>query len=222
MASKIEYLKLALKAVKPMEHKSWYVKAFTIPELVAAATEGLSEPELVDATRDVVQQHIPELIQAKDEDIPYDLVITPEGLKYKLVADDGSVSLEYIDDYRPGEPLFHFRDEVEVDNSWLPHIPGKIITNIGRLIVNGIVLYPVVKGKIPYLNRPILPQDIEEEFVSKVRNDDELTPEHISVKEMIECQDRLAFLETLSTFTNVGATLKSITPPRALGSTNSS
>ncbi len=189
MLTKLEYLKEAVKSVLPLERKDWYVYAFALPVLK-------DNPDWKDKL-----QHRYELISQND------------GLYYLDYNDEGKV-LSKIVDYKPNEPLFNPQTKVEVDNSWLSSIDGKIETKIGTLIINAVAFHSVVGKRLPYLNkeRPSV-AEIEAAISVRTKNTVDLTDKDISVDEMCRCIDNLNFFMCVSGILNIAATRKAITPP---------
>lgn len=186
MSTKLEYLKLAVTNLNVIEEKSWYIKCFAIPSL---------------KEEDVTNKH------------RYSIVTKLDGLYYTDVDSENKQILVRITDYVRGEPLFKFTDTISADKSWLSNIEGSIRTRLGNLIVNALVLYPVVKGKIPYLNTVIKVSTIENILASRVVDDEVSTSDDISVSDMVNIIDRLTFLSELANIVNIASTVKTITKP---------
>lgn len=188
MTTKLEYLKKCIVSGSVIESKKWYISCFAIP---------LLKNEVYNI----------------DDKEQYSIVVKIDGLYFLDYNENNELIENKIVDYKTNEPLFKFQDVIEVDGTWLPTIESKISTKIGVLIVNSLILYPSVGKKIPYINRSIRVSDIETIFVNKVKNDDIAKDTDIKVSEMIDCIDRLGFLSSLATITNIAATSKTITPP---------
>lgn len=186
MATKLEYLKLCIQNLKPIEYKSWYYYMFTtlFPKDEPIDTKNL-----------------------------YDPVLKVDGLYYLDINEQNEKTLVKIEDYKKDDPLFRFSDIVTADSMWLPSIEGKIETKVGVLIVNALCLYPALKKKIPYLNEPISVPKIEKFIYQKLEDDDKATEDQISVSEMVECFNRLTFLSNLAPIVNIASSEKIITKP---------
>jgi len=189
MLTKLEYLKEAVKQVSPLERKDWYIYAFALPVLK-------DRPDW----KDVLQHR-------------YELIAMSDGLYYLDYNDEGKI-LSKIVDYVKGEPLFNPQTKIEVDNSWLSSIDGKIETKIGTLIVNTVAFHSVVGNRLPYINkeRPSI-GEIENIISTRTKNDADKTDKDISVNEMTACLDNLNFFMCVSGILNIAATRKAITPP---------
>lgn len=192
MATKLDYLKKCITqrsgAGLPIENKDWYVICFTNPVLKKTEDWGTNHQL-------------------------YDIVTQEDGLYFVDHDSNSEQILTKIEDFKKGEPLFKFQDDIEVDGTWLPSIEGKITTKIGRLVVNAMAFFPVVGERLPYVNKKFSQREIEALIIGKTKNQEDMTDSSISVPEMIECIDRLNFFMSISTFANVGATAKTITPP---------
>lgn len=202
MVNKLEYLKKSISSGKVIKLKRWFISCFGIPVLK------------------------PNNDWETDSYIDYDIVTQPDGLYYiePLTTDDNSGGnkrqLVKIDDFKRGEPLYDFQTFIEVDNTWLPTVPGKTICKIGILVFNAMVVYPAVNSKLGFIN-PSTPEkdvklkvtDFENLLASKVRNPDEPQEGGITVQEMLNCVDNMTFLEEIAILINIAATVKTVTPP---------
>lgn len=186
MATKLEYLKGAIQLLKPIENKDWYIMMFTVP--VLKETKLWEEREL------------------------YSLVTQTDGVYYVDEINDAK-TLVRIDDWKRDTPILYFTDEIKIDSTWISNVNEDTVTTVGRLLVNRLCLESVLGNRLPYINKKMQQNEIESAIISKVKNEEDLTEKDISVKEMIECINRLNFLMGISTFTNIGATEKTITPP---------
>lgn len=192
MATKLEYLKKCVTSRSgnglPIERKDWYVICFTNPVLKKTEDWGSNH-------------HL------------YDIVTQEDGLYFIDHDENGDQILSKIEDFKKSEPMFRFQDDIEIDSTWLPNVEGKMVTKVGRLIVNAMAFFPVLGERFPYLNKKMSQKEIEALLIAKTKNPEDMTDSSISVPEMIACIDRLNFFMSISTFTNVGATAKTITPP---------
>jgi len=188
---KLEYLKRVITETKLYETKRWHLLAFAYPM-----------PDFSD--------------NWKNNPIRYDLVLKPDTLYFVNFDESNNPYLEKIDDYKKNRPLFNYSEQIEVDSSWLKSIKEPIITTVGRLLVNAMVIYPTLKTKVSFINEKITVSYLETLFVNKVVDDDKAKENDIKVTEMIECIDRLTFLTNLAEITNIAATEKTITPPPQL------
>lgn len=188
MVTKLEYLKRCITDISAIEDKSWYINTIAIPL-------------------------ISKKIDIDSNTKPLSIVCKLDGLYFVDVNESNTLFLNKISDYKKDIPLFTFQDVIEVDSTWLPSIKQKITTKLGNLIINALVLYPSLKNKIEYINTPIDIKIIEELLSTRVKNIEDAKPTDITVKEMIECIDRLCFLTNLADIINIASTPKVITPP---------
>lgn len=186
MATKLEYFKKAIQLLAPIENKDWYVMMFTVPVLKE--------------TTDWIERDVCSLITQLD------------GL-YFIEELDGNKTLTKINDWKRDAPLFIFKEQIEIDSTWISNVKDPMTTTVGRLIVNRLCLESVLHNRVEYINNKMQPSELEAMLIYKTRNDEDLTEGDISTREMITCVDRLNFLMSISTFTNIGATEKAITPP---------
>lgn len=134
-----------------------------------------------------------------------------DGEMYYL---DDSKELQKILDYKKGEPLFFFTQELDIDSSWFSGLSSKITTTIGRLIVNKLVLFDNIPGAFSYINDSISVDTIESLISSRVKNQEDVkSPKDISVQQMIKIIDDMNFLSNLAQIVNIATTYKVITPP---------
>lgn len=185
---KLDYLKKVITESKLIEDLNWHISCFAIP--------------LVDNTD-----------KWKENTTRYMLVNRQDGMYFIDIDESNNYILTKISDYKKDEPLFNYKDVIQVDSSWLPSISSKIETKVGILLVNAIVLYPSVGIKIPFINEHITVRKIEQILANKVIDNGKATDKDISVNEMIDCIDRLNFLSNLSTIINIASTPKVIAPP---------
>lgn len=185
MTTKLEYLKEFIKDSIAIEDKNWYIGLFSI---LLPNTKELTH-------RSQVLRRSSSMVYAKEV--------------------DGVLVETMLVDAKPGIALFTPTDKLEIDNTWLPHIQGKITTTVGRLIVSAACIYPVIGGRIPYNNKAIKISKLENDISALVKNDDELKnpDKDISVKQYLDCMDRLWFLTKLSNLVTVASSPRSVLPP---------
>ena len=189
---RFSYLKAAITTPGVTGNKDWHISCFAIPIL-----KSVSDWE-ADSYR-------------------YKIITGTDGLYYVDLDPDGKKVLVKISDYKVDTPLFTHQEVIEVDSSWCPTIPGKIQTTIGILIINTLILYPSLHGKLPYINNRIVFSDVIKVIADKTRNAGKITDKDISVPEMIDCIDRFSFLTCIASIVNIPTTPKVITPPPGIG-----
>lgn len=186
---KLTYLKKAIQAVTPLEKKAWYIYAFSFP--IAKEPGDLSTYDLLD------------------------LVYTQSGM-HCVIENEGVRALESITDYDKSSTLFSMEDMIPVSSEWLSTIKTAEPKRLGALIINAVVLYPVVKEKIPYMDAPITENKIETAFssVMKDESDGVIDPsKDITIDDYISCIDRLWFFTSISNIVTMASSYKFISPP---------
>ena len=186
MITRLEYLKKCITNLNIIEYKSWYISCFAIP-ILKNNQDWKKTAKL------------------------YSVVTQQDGLYY--IEKEEDYFLVKISDYKRDTPLFNFQESIDVDSTWLASIDTPQSTKIGVLTINALILYPCFKSKVSYINSTIKVSTIEDLLASRVKNDDVATDKDITVKEMIECIDRLSFLSQLSTLINIAATPRTISKP---------
>ena len=182
--TKTEYLKRCVVTLSPLEYPAWYMYMIGIPVPVSHPWQDLEPLTPYPQTDGMYFVDIDEATQAK--------------------------SLVKITGTKPGEPVFHIQEPVEVDSSWLPTISGKFETKLGNLIVNAVALYPSLKGKMPYQDGPITVGKLEAYIGNRLEDDSAATENHISVSEQGDCIDRLWFFTSFAHLINIATTKKMI------------
>lgn len=181
--TKKDYLKRCVVGLDVIKDKAWYYSAFTLPVLKETSIEGRRELELL---------------------------TTPTGL-HTLLLNEGTLELAKIVDATKNEPLYKWKDEIEIDPTWLPNVSSKLVTNLGRLFINAIVLVSNVGGTIPYLNKPKFKvSNLEKHITDRTVDLPEAPKGYITVKQMVDCINAISFFSFIATFTNVAATPKSV------------
>lgn len=185
---KLSYLKACFQALSPMEKKSWYVNVFAIP-LPHEVTDFSSYDHL-------------------------DLVNLPSGLVVVINTGEGKMT-EQITDYKKNQPLFTMEDMIMVDSDWVSTIKTPTEKRLGGLIINRVVLIPIVKNKLPYLDVPITEGKIESMFSDKMveRSESKDPEKDILVTDYVDCMDRLWFLTSIANLITMASSYKTISAP---------
>jgi len=125
-----------------------------------------------------------------------------ENKKYHAMVEGSYV---IIDDATT--QLFDIKDKVVLTKSDLPNIKKSVVTDIGLVIVNYILLSNNFGSKIEYINGKMSVGSIEKIIVKMLNNDT------ISIKEYTGFVDSCSFLTNFSRLVSVSATTKNIVPP---------
>ena len=185
---RLSYLKTSIITPGVMDNKDWHISCFAIPVLKTVT-------------------------DWEEDSYRYKIITGTDGLYYVDLDPEGKKVLVKISDHKVDTPLFTYQEAITVDSSWCPTIQGKIQTTIGILIVNSLILYPALHGKLPYINNRIVFSDVIKTIADKTRNPDRAKATDITVPEMINCIDRFSFLTIIASITNIATTPKIITPP---------
>lgn len=125
-----------------------------------------------------------------------------------------------IEDAKKDEPLFYFKEPIEVDQTWLSNISKPIATTLGNLLVNAVCINYAFGNKIPYIEGPISVSNVEnivaKALVSNVKEGEQEDPRKIYVHEYIKFVDSLQFVSGLADISVWAATAKTMVPPDGL------
>lgn len=146
---------------------------------------------------------------------------------FELIRESWGVSFinskgekERIDDSKPNEALFLFKEKIKVDSSWAINIKEPLVTSIGNVLFNQFCILPCFEDKIDFLTQRISVDRIEELIASKLRDtpkkDEERSKNYFYVDEYNKFCDSLKFIDTLSQLCTWAATPKNITPPKGI------
>lgn len=144
------------------------------------------------------------------------VVSQPWGYQYlndKLQLDD-------IEGAKPGQPLFSFQEELQVDSSWGANIKEPTTTKIGNLIFNMVVVKDSFGWKFPFQNGKLSIGGMEKYIASRVKS----TPKAgefrdesaLYVDEYLKFRDHLSYMEHLAPLVNWSTTRKGITKDPAM------
>lgn len=146
----------------------------------------------------------------------YELVRESWGVSFKNTKGE----LEKIEDSKPNEPLFLFKEKITIDNSWLSNVKETIVTSIGNVLFNKLCILSSFDNKIDFVTGRISVEKIEDIIAPKLRDtpnrDEERSNNYFYVDEYIKFRDSLEFINTLSQLCTWSATPKNITPPKGI------
>lgn len=187
MATKLEYLRLCVKEATTLGQFTWYINTLGV---------------LVNFTQDTTNlKHL-------------DLYLKPDGMYYIDASGEGRVEVR-VDDYVKGSPMFLPRERVSIDSTWLESVSKPLETTIGRLLTNAVAINHIFKDRVPYINEQFSMSKLEGILTPRIkRNEDIKDPRaDISIKEYLDCIDRLWFFTKLSKLVTVASSAKIITKP---------
>lgn len=99
---------------------------------------------------------------------PYRVVQTPSGNFFVNPEDTSELIL--IEDAPAGQPIFQFKEEIDVKAGALPNIKADIRTTYGNMLFNALVLVYAFGDKIPYQNGSISTNKLEDMTVDLLRD----------------------------------------------------
>lgn len=185
---KLEFFLKALKA-KAYLNKSWMISAFAV----------------IHEDKD----------QWKTNPYPYRITQTPSGAFF--IDPENSMGLTKIDGYSIGSPIFTFKDRIELKAEDVANLKEDIVSTLGNVLFNQICLVYGFGDKIPFVNKKVSTQELENYIASKLEDTPKDESERNSSKLYVD--EYLRFVNGLFDLTNFsqlciwGATEKVITAP---------
>lgn len=144
------------------------------------------------------------------------LVQTPTGFFFV----NEEVKLEKIEDAKPGEPLFTFKETIQADKEICANITEPIQTTIGQVLVNLIVLVQAFGNRFPFVTGRIKVSDLEAKISVKLKDTpapgEQRDRNFFYVDEYIMFSNSLSFLAGITQLCVWSNTEKNITPPDGL------
>lgn len=148
---------------------------------------------------------------------PYDIVQMPNGFYF---FDAQTAGLVKIEDAPPGQPLFTFKDQLDLKAGDVLNLDQDIRTTVGNALFNLLCLVKPFGKKIPYQNKFIDPKELGNFIVSKLKDTPkpgETRDENVFyVDEMIQCVDAIFNLTNFSQLCTWSFTPKVMLPPPGL------
>lgn len=117
------------------------------------------------------------------------------------------------------EPLFNKKDTIEISKDIVSSIAETtpIKTTLGRLILNLFVIHEAFAGRLPYINRPFTPKDVERLIVKTLKDTpkpgQERTPGDYYVDEMLRFNEAVTFIKDFATLFAHSVTRAGLMPP---------
>lgn len=133
-----------------------------------------------------------------------------------MVFKDGAITLKInnelisLDGNYNNIPVYKMSDKLIVNKNDISNLTGELETYIGRILVNKIMIVDIVGDKIPFIDKPIKTNLIENN-IGKLLSEDKIT-----VKEYIRFVDTCSYMHGLSRITTVSATYKNVLPPKGI------
>lgn len=158
----------------------------------------------------------------KEPIFPYGFIVK-ENKGYAYIPNNGNendLELVEIEDYTPGQPLFHFQESLIIKPGEVLNNPAQedIDTTVGLLLVNVVALCYPFGNKIPYINKKFSAGDIEDYVAKHLVDDPEdgvmsNDPKKIHVSEYLKFTDGAQWLTNLTQVCVPGVTEKALLPP---------
>lgn len=136
------------------------------------------------------------------------------SLPYGYSFVNSNKELEPIEGTSKNQPVFAMLEEITVDPSWLPNIKEPVVTLIGSLICNAVLLVENFGEKVPFIPENIEIKNIEK-FVIQNRTDTD-EPGKIKLSEYLNMGIAIEYLKTISNLSVYSLTEKNILPPEGL------
>lgn len=121
-----------------------------------------------------------------------------------------------IEDAKQNQPMFSMMDEIQIDPSWIENLDKPVVTLVGSLMVNQILLVENFKHKIPYMLENIEIRKIESLVIQKrddLRKDGSRDPDKIYIDEYLKLAKSIEFLKTISNLSVYSLTERNLLPP---------
>jgi len=186
--NRFEYFKRAIKA-ECYKSKAWIISVFSITQ---------EDPE----------SHV-------KKPYAYKLAQSPTG--FSFIDPESDNKLTKIETETLGEPLFTFKDVIEIDNSVCANTAEPVTTTLGCVLFNVISLVGPFGTKIPYQNGLVSIGKIEDIIAQKLKDTPpegtERSQDVFYVDELMSFNKSISFLENLSQLCVYAATPKNIVAP---------
>lgn len=155
---------------------------------------------------------------------PLDIIQTPAGHFYKHPE---TGELEQIrGDVKPGQPMYAFKEKLNVKKGELPGLLKDEETDYGRILYHCIIFVHSFGGKVPFKNVQLNMNDFEDELASKLEDDVMLVdgqgnvdpdtsknekPDRFYPRELIKYYEAMAYTRGLAMLCVPAASPKSMT-----------
>lgn len=150
----------------------------------------------------------------KEKPYAFRIVQTPTGMFY--VDPENLQNLIQIEDSVAGQPLFKFKDKVNLKANALINLKKDVTTTLGNIFFNFVcIIYPF-KDKLDYVEGLVSIPKLEKVLAGLLTDNVEESkrdPKLIYVDEYTKFVDAVLYLTTFTQLCTWGATEKSIAPP---------
>lgn len=148
----------------------------------------------------------------------YQLVRSTTSPEQLFFVDSIEQSITPLEQYQPGQPLFSFKDRIELKANDLPNVSNPTETNYGNVLVNAYILCYPFGDKIPFMTGKMTGGAIEEQIVHRLKAYDPRVdkttrdPAFIYVDELITHNDAVSALEGLCMIAVPSISLETMVP----------
>lgn len=149
---------------------------------------------------------------------PYFLRLLPRAWGYAYL--DENLEEQKITDAKAGEPLFRFKDRINIDETWIVNLSGKLETSVGTYLYNEFCIVTAFGKKLPYIAGRSSVNDAEDIIAPKLLSTPkpgvERSTEYFYTDEYEAYVNALQDFASLSQLCAWSVTRKGITPPTGL------
>lgn len=148
--------------------------------------------------------------------IPGDLIIQPWG--YAFIDKDGVE--QKIDDAKPNQALFTFKERIVIDRTWVPNIQEPTETCIGNVIFNSVCILSSFGSKHPFPLGALSVGSLEDKIAPKLKDtpasEEQRSTTDYYVDEYVKFVDALQYITSFSQLATISATPQNTTAPKGL------
>lgn len=130
-----------------------------------------------------------------------------------------NAELVKIDDAKVGNPIFAMLEEISIDPTWIINLDKPLVTLIGSLFVNQILLVENFGNKIPYVAEDVDIKKIENIVIAKraeIKPGEAKSPDKIYLDEYLGMGASIEYLKTISNLSVYSLTERNILPPTGI------
>lgn len=151
----------------------------------------------------------------KSDPYPYRIVQTPTGSFY--VDPDNKDNLLPIENTVPGQPIFIFKEPIELKANSIPNLKKDITSTIGNVYFNYCCLIHAFGNKFEYIEGKVNIKAIEKRIAELLQDtpigNEVRDSRYIYVDEYVKFADSLLFITNFTQLCVWGGTAKTMVPP---------
>lgn len=148
----------------------------------------------------------------------YYLRLIPQPWGYSFIDETGVE--QKIEDSKPGEPLFTFKDRLTIDPSWIENVTGTGETSVGNLLFNHFCIVSSFGAKFPFVFGRTSVDKLEDIIAQRLQDTPKTEADRSSqffyVDEYVKFVNALQDFSSLSQLSAYSATPKAILPPTGI------